>query len=199
MYCPQCGIQVSSELKYCRQCGANLRGVQEAMTARNPGKGIDWSRTWVAEMFMSEEERERRQGITPEIKRLNEIKAGVITSCVGIGVTIFMYFLMTAIAAKDPRDADILLAVRWVGLVPFVVGLAILFNGLFVSKKIVELQKPRSPQRDFPETISASIESRTTNELTAKKPASISDFSITEQETLNLPEAMPAKSRREMQ
>ena len=67
MFCPQCGNQANDEVKFCRKCGANLKGVQEAMTGRG-AKPIDWDKTWVKEMLLSQEERERRQGITPEVK-----------------------------------------------------------------------------------------------------------------------------------
>src|SRR5215475_15976096 len=90
MFCPGCGIQVSEDLKFCRQCGANLHGAREGMMSRSTGEKFDWSKTWVADMFLSEEERERRRGVTAEEKRLKEIKEGVIASCAGVGVMIFL-------------------------------------------------------------------------------------------------------------
>jgi hypothetical protein len=84
---------------------------------------------------------ERQLGITPEVKRYNEIKAGVIVSCVGIGVSIFLFFLMNAIAAGEPRDGEILRAVWLAGLIPFMVGLALIINGVVVSKKMVEVME----------------------------------------------------------
>jgi hypothetical protein len=143
MFCPRCGLQASGEVKFCKQCGANLRGVQEAMT-RGGAKDFDWSKTWVAEMFMTQEERDRQQGITPEIKRLNEIKGGVITTLVGIGATIFLYFFMGAVAAKEPHDAEIISRIWLAGVVPFLIGLGILFNALFISKRAVELQRQQT-------------------------------------------------------
>ena len=54
------------------------------MSTRESGGNFDWGNTWVAEMFKSgkdavrhQAEIERLQGITPEMKRLIEIKAGV--------------------------------------------------------------------------------------------------------------------------
>ena len=82
---------------------------------------------------------ERQLGITPEVKRYNEIKAGVIVSCVGIGVSIFLFVLMNAIAANEPRDAEILKSVWLAGVIPFMVGLALIINGVVVSKKMVEV------------------------------------------------------------
>ncbi len=45
MYCPGCGLQVNDDLKFCRQCGANLHSVREAMSSRSAGKKFDWSKT----------------------------------------------------------------------------------------------------------------------------------------------------------
>ncbi len=145
MLCPRCALNQSDEIKFCTSCGANLQAVREALDA--PEKKFDWGNTWVAEMFMSgqaaeirKREMERQLGITPEVKRYNEIKAGVIVSCVGIGVSIFLFFLMMGVAANaPPGDAEILTRVWVAGIIPFMVGLALIINGLFVSKKMIEV------------------------------------------------------------
>ena len=151
MFCPQCGNKQSEELKFCKLCGANLFAVRQVVGTREPEEKFDWTKTWVAEMFMSEAERKRRnvalerqRGVTPEIKRYNEIKAGVIVSSVGIGVTLFLWVIGMAIfrsGQNPPADAEIIRSIWVAGVIPFMVGLALIFNGLFVSKKIVELQK----------------------------------------------------------
>jgi hypothetical protein len=112
----------------------------------------------VAEMFMSgqahelrKREMERRLGITPEVKRYTEIKAGVITSSVGIGVSIFLYFLMHAIAAQNPRDSEVLTSVWLAGVIPFMVGLALIINGVVVSKKMVEVMEREREQKSLEE------------------------------------------------
>src|SRR4051812_27091731 len=112
MFCPQCGSSQSDELKFCKTCGANLRAVRLAAAARGEDADkFDWSKTWVAEMFLSEAERnrrneaiERQRGITPEVKRYNEIKAGVITACVGIGVMIFLSIFMEGIVRSGQNS-----------------------------------------------------------------------------------------------
>ncbi len=147
MLCPRCALNQSDEIKFCTSCGANLQAVREALDA--PEKKFDWGNTWVAEMFMSgqaaeirKREMERQLGITPEVKRYNEIKAGVIVSCVGIGVSIFLFFLMMGVAANaPPGDAEILTRVWVAGIIPFMVGLALIINGLFVSKKMIEVME----------------------------------------------------------
>ena len=149
MQCPRCASNQSDDIKFCTFCGANLQAVREALDAPDSGKKFEWGNTWVAEMFMSgqmaeirKHEMERRMGITPEVKRYNEIKAGVIVSSVGIGVTVFLHVLMKGIAAQaTPDEAEILTRIWVAGIIPFMVGLALIINGMVVSKKIVEAQE----------------------------------------------------------
>ena len=129
MICPRCASNQGDYIKFCTSCGANLQAVREAMQVAEPAAKFDWSNTWVAEMFMSgqaqelrKREMERRLRITPEIKRYNEIKAGVIVSSVGVAVSIFLHFLMHAIAAQNPRDAELLNSIWLAGLIPSWLG-----------------------------------------------------------------------------
>src|ERR671933_2399080 len=113
MFCPKCGTNQPDDLKFCKTCGAHLQAVRLAVEARDAGEKFDWSKTWVAEMFLSEGERKRREeeferlrGITPEVKRYNEIKGGVITACVGAALMIFLSIFMEGIirGGKVPQD-----------------------------------------------------------------------------------------------
>jgi hypothetical protein len=184
MFCPRCGLQASSDTKFCKQCGADLRGVQETLTRRGT-KDFDWSKTWVAEMFMSQEEQDRRKGITPEIKRLNEIKGGIITTLSGLGAMAFLYFFMGAVAAKNPDDAEIVSRIWLCGLVPFVIGLGILFNGLVVSRRIVELQ--RRPQDSLPP-----LAAPTTSQLGDAPPQAMPPYSVADPTTALLQTPPPS-------
>lgn len=151
MFCPQCGSNHSDEIKFCKLCGANLQAVQQVMASRSANDKFDWSKTWVAEMFLSESERKRRneerdteRGITPEVKRYVEIKAGVITGSVGIALMIFLKFFMEGLirSGKIPPDAIEILNRIWIaGVIPLFVGIALIINGVFVSKKMVEARK----------------------------------------------------------
>jgi len=119
------------------------------VATRETDEKLEWSKTWVAEMFLSGEEAERRKaelerqrGITPEVKRYNEIKAGVITASVGLALGIFLYVFMEGIilGAKIPSDTAEILSRLWIaGVIPLFVGIALIVNGLFVSKKLVEV------------------------------------------------------------
>ena len=182
MFCPGCALPVNDDTKFCKSCGAHLRGVREAMTGR--GEPFDWSRTWVAEIFMTEEERERRRGVTPEQKRINELRAGVITTLTGVGVMIFLYFFLGAIAnnKQNPGEAEILRHIWLAGIIPFLVGIGLLINGIFLSNRAAKLPAPPTPLPQ-PNT--------TTNQLNAAQPQPL-PVSITEHTTAHLPEQREA-------
>lgn len=146
MLCPRCNSNQTDDVKFCTSCGANLQAVRDAIALKEPEKKFDWGDTWVAEMFMSREaaerrklEMERRLGITPEVKRYNEIKAGVITSSVGVGLAIFLFVFMQGIVGNVSPNAAQIISRLWVaGVIPFFVGLALIINGTVVSRKLME-------------------------------------------------------------
>ena len=148
MQCPRCASNQNDEIRFCTSCGANLQAVREAL-AMPEDKKFDWSNTWVADMFMSGQaaemrklEMERRMGITPEVKRYNEIKAGVIVSSIGVGLAIFLAIFMQGVAGHVKPDVAEILTRLWVaGVIPFMVGVALIVNGMVVSKRIVEAQE----------------------------------------------------------
>src|SRR3954453_6446576 len=189
MICPRCASNQGDDIKFCTSCGANLQAVREALQAPDAAGKFNWNNTWVADMFMSGQmaearklEMERRLGITPEVKRYNEIKAGVIVSCVGVAVTIFLFFLMHAIASQNPRDAEILSSVWLAGLIPFMVGLALIINGVVVSKKMVEvIEREQNKTKSLDEgPAPRGLKSPDTNEFIP------TNFSVTDQTTRHL-------------
>lgn len=149
MVCPRCSSNQSDDVKFCKSCGANLQAVREALEFRGGGNKLEWGDTWLAEMFRSGQavelrklEVERRMGITPEVKRYNEIRAGVITSSVGVGVSIFLFvFMQGLLPVVSDKAAEILTHVWIAGVIPFFVGLALIINGLVVSKRMAEIQE----------------------------------------------------------
>ena len=140
MFCPKCGTNQDGDLKFCKSCGANLYAVRQVVAKRETGETIDWNKTWVTEMLLSSGERKRRReelelqrGITPEVKRQREMKAGVITASVGIAVAVFLLVLMQGIilSGKVGQDAAAILSRLWiVGVIPFCVGMGLVINGL---------------------------------------------------------------------
>jgi hypothetical protein len=197
MFCPGCGLQISDDLKFCRQCGANLRGVRETMFSRSAEEKFDWSKTWVADMFLTEEERERRSGVTPEEKRLNEIKGGVITTFVGVAVMIFLYFFFDVVAKQQSgNEAEIVRRLWLVGIIPFLIGAAIMINGFFISRRLVKLKEQRTQAALPAEPLPAALPARTTDQLVAEA-ALPAGFGVTENTTAHLPQPVPAPPRRE--
>ena len=196
MICPRCSSNQSDDVKFCKSCGANLQAVRDALENRDPGSKFEWGDTWVAEMFRSGQavelrklEMERRMGITPEVKRYNEIKAGVITSSVGIGVSIFLFVFMQGLVNVVGREAAEILPHLWIaGVIPFFVGVALIVNGLVVSKKMAEVQ-----ERELRRTNSLAPDSLAgeTAAQRALRPADPNEFiptgySVTEQTTRHL-------------
>jgi hypothetical protein len=149
MFCPRCGSSQGDDLKFCKACGANLYAVRQVVDTRDTGEKFDLSKTWVAEMFMSGAEAQRRKeeidsmrGITPAVRRYQEIKAGVIVSSTGLALAIFLHVFMEGITdgGKVSAAAVEILSKLWVvGVIPLFVGIALMINGYFVSRKIVEL------------------------------------------------------------
>lgn len=193
MFCPRCGSSQSEELKFCKSCGANLFAVRQVVDTRETGEKFDWSKTWVAEMFQSAEETtrrkdelERQRGITPEVKRYNEIKAGVITASVGLALAIFLFVFMGGIilGGQVSTNAAEILSRLWIaGVIPLFVGIALIVNGLFVSKKLVEVTRRAAepgPSLGKPDTKSLSLRSAGTSEFIP------SSFSVTEGTTKHL-------------
>lgn len=193
MFCPQCGTETHEQLKFCKQCGTNLRRVQGVLGKGGAGfkgnEATDWNRVALEEY---EEERARKRKKSPEEKRLDEIKGGVITACVGLGVTIFLFFLFNALANTAPEnERDIFRAIPFAGLLPFLIGLGIIFNGLFISKRIVALKRQREQAelapRLFPVADTASVP-----RLAEPDQQASNDFSVTEPTTTRLGERLPA-------
>lgn len=193
MFCPQCGSNQGDELRFCKLCGANLYAVRQVVATRQTGEKFDWSKSWLTEMFLSEGERKRRaeelelkRGITPAVKRYKEIKAGVITSSVGVALTIFLYVFMQGIilSGNVPPDVAEIISRVWVaGVFPFFVGVALMINGLFVSKRLVEIAGQRPPSE--PNMLERDAEG---NLLRAPDTTEFipTDFSITEDTTKHL-------------
>lgn len=192
MFCPRCGSTQDRELKFCKACGANLFAVRQVVDSREAERKFDLGNTWVAEMFMSGEEAarrkaemERQQGITPDIKRYNEIKAGVITASAGLGIAILLFVLMGGIIAGgnvSDAAAEILSRLWVAGIIPVFVGIALIINGAFVSKKMIEVAR-RNAQidgRPLPQPEPQMLSSPDTTEFVP------SNFSVTEGTTKHL-------------
>jgi len=123
---------------------------------------------------------------TPEVRRYNEIKGGVITGSIGIALGIFLNVFMQGLilSGKIPPDVAEILGRLWVvGVIPLFVGIALIVNGVFVSKTLAEiarqaaLNEPKVLEKD---TNPPSLRSADTTEFVSF------GFSVTEGTTKHL-------------
>lgn len=181
MICPRCASNQGDDIKFCTSCGANLQAVREALNSHDSVQKT-WNDSWLAAQ-RNQLQLEREMGITPEVKRYNEIKAGVIVSSVGLGLAIFLYIFMQGIAVRVPPETAEIITRIWVaGIIPVLVGLALIVNGLVVSKKIVEaFEREQKKSKSVEEGPSPrGLRAADTSEFV---PA---NFSITDQTTRHL-------------
>src|SRR5262245_25829465 len=195
MFCPGCGLQVSDDLKFCRQCGANLHGAREGMMSRPVEEKPDWGKSWAANILLAKEIQERMRG-TPEERRLNEIKGGVITSLTGVGLMIFLYFFLNIVAEKAEDHAEIIRGLWMVGIIPILVGIGLIINGVFVSRRLAPLKEEQAQTAIPKSQAPAALPAKTTNHLVVDAAPS-RGASVTEDPTLHLLEHVAAPERHE--
>jgi hypothetical protein len=196
MFCPQCGTETTEPLKFCKKCGTNLRRVQGVMSKGGAAYSATEAKVgWEREGLEARRERRKR---SPEEKRLNEIKGGVITSCVGLGLMIFLTFLFDAIAElTGPGVQGIMRAIPFAGIIPFLIGLGIIFNGLFISKRIVEVNRGESQRSETDRDEWRAPLFAAPNTTPVAQLGEPANYSIVEPTTQTLREPAPAPSPRD--
>lgn len=193
MFCPRCGSSQNEDLKFCTICGVNLSAVRQAVVVPETGDKTDRSKPWFATMAISDAESKRRKeeldhqrGITAEVRRHNEIKGGVITGSVGMALAIFLHVFMKGLVLSgnvSPEAAQILTRLWIVGVIPMFVGMALIINGLFVSRRLAEITREAARSKSsLPEKETNPLELQS-GETTEFIPAG---FSVTEQTTRHL-------------
>jgi hypothetical protein len=188
MFCPQCGSTQADELNFCKACGADLKAVRGALAKGAPQDDkLDWNKTWLAEAVMTRDEKDRRRGLTSEQKRHREIKAGVITLSAGIALAVVLSVILEAIVINghvSDLAKDILSRVWIVALIPVLVGLALIFNGVFISKKTSDTDaRPTQAPGELP--------AANTNELPPAQPFG----SVTDNTTRHLKEPVRIRTK----
>jgi len=187
MFCPQCGSTQSDDLKFCKSCGANLQALRQVMATRDPDEKFDWSKTWVADMFMSSDQALKQQakvewlrGVNPEERRLREIKGGVITASVGLGLMLLLMVFMGGIVASgrvSDAAAEILSRLWIVGVLPLLIGAALVFNGMFISKRgeLSSDEETTAPEKLAAPPAENYLSAADTNDLGTEGPFSVTD------------------------
>jgi hypothetical protein len=155
MYCPGCGSEERQISQYCRACGTDLRAVrnslerpdaitESAVTAREQiGLAVaekirefDDSRDLkrVAEDVLPQIEKFLE---SPEEKRLRRMRAGVITSVVGLGASVLALLVISAVRTVPGQDPDTIPMLAFfvgLGVVTFLLGLGLVLNGMLFTK-----------------------------------------------------------------
>lgn len=167
MFCPSCGSEERQLSQFCRGCGTDLRAVRaglerpdaitnSAATARDEvGRAVAIK---IRELQGPGELRSMARHVLPKIeeflespeeKRLRRMRAGVVTSSLGLGAMIAFLLLTMATGKED------LLFPFGMATIAFFIGLGIIING-----KLLTVQKKKLPT-SAPEVIPQSaIEQR---------------------------------------
>ena len=110
---------------------------------------------------------------------------------------IFFYFFFDVVARqKSGADADLLRRLWMTGIIPFLVGVGLLINGFFVSRRLVQLKEQLLQAHMSAIQPPAALPAKTTDQLVAID-APASGASVTEHTTAHLPEPVVAPLRRE--
>ena len=149
MYCPSCGNEERQLSQFCRACGTDLRVVRSSLerpdaitaSAASAREHIGMAIADQIRQMKSAKELERMAEDvlpplekfleSPEEKRLRRIRAGVITSAVGLGAS-----LVTLLIALDKVDM-LPLMTPW--LVTFLIGVGMIINGMIFTTPRKEL------------------------------------------------------------
>jgi hypothetical protein len=157
MFCPSCGSEERQLSQFCRGCGTDLRAVRaglerpdaisnSAATARDEiGRAIAAK---IRELRGPGELKTMADDVLPKIeeflespeeKRLRRMRAGVITSAIGLGA--MLMFLLAALATGK----EDLLFPFGMAAIAFLIGLGIIINGKLLTVQRRQLQE-RQPE-----------------------------------------------------
>lgn len=149
MFCPSCGSEERQASQFCRACGSDLRAVRlslerpDSITASAVTAREEIGRAVAEQIRRVEDARELKKVAedvlpqiekfleSPEEKRLRRMRAGVVVSCIGLGVTIFM-ILSGSIARAS--DVEGFMMGGGLGVVTFFIGLGLLINAFMFTR-----------------------------------------------------------------
>lgn len=143
MYCPSCGSEERQLSQYCRACGTDLRVVRTSLERPDAITASAVSAREQIGMAVADQIRQMKSAKelnkiaenvlpafekfleSPEEKRLRRIRAGVVTSAIGLGATI-----VTVLMAMDKGD---IFPFVTPSLVTFLIGIGVIINGLLFT------------------------------------------------------------------
>ena len=195
MYCPQCGTDSTSNVQYCRACGANLKVIGKAVALseaiarsdRGPlpkiremvkglkveqvtdevSKALERMNHEIANISPEKKSlHDRKPWIsfgkkkTPQERREEKITKGVVSLFSGVGLTLFLYYLSTALILKLPPhivgqipfELDPVVRMIWLfGAIPTLSGVGNIVAGLLIRPQQHQLPYPEQQQYIQPE------------------------------------------------
>src|SRR5437660_5217020 len=149
MFCPSCGSEERQASQYCRACGTDLRPVRvslespDSITASAVSAREEIGRAVAQKIREVEDARELKKVAedvlaeiekfleSPEEKRLRRMRAGIVVSSIGVGVTIMMALLVSI-----AREADVqgFMGGAGGGIVLFFIGVVLLLIAVFFTR-----------------------------------------------------------------
>src|ERR1051325_3697854 len=149
MFCPSCGSEERQASQYCRACGTDLRPVRvslerpDSITASAVSAREEIGRAVAQKIREVQDARELKKVAdhvlpqikkfleSPEEKRLRRMRAGVVVSSIGVGVTTMM-----ALLGSIAREADVqgFMGGAGLGILLFFIGLGLLLNAFFFTR-----------------------------------------------------------------
>ena len=155
MYCPQCGTENESG-RFCRACGTNLKALEAPTLSQRP--------------LISFGKRK-----TSAEKREDHLSKGVVSVFSGVGLTVFLYFLSTALVLKLPPELiaqlpfelyPVVKVIWLLGVLQVSSGIGHIIAGLLIRPR--PEQQEQLDQANEPPVLNptpASVTERTTNLL----------------------------------
>lgn len=175
MYCPSCGLEERQLSQYCRGCGTDVRAVRNtlertdsitasAVSAREQlglaiADRIRELKTKDLEHFAEDVLPQIEKFLeSPEEKRLRRVRAGVVTAGVGVGWSTIVFIIAMG-------DSNVL-PMLGPGIIVFMIGLAVIINGLLFTV----------PKKELPAHIDDALGQRQFESLSNQHPAQLRAF-----------------------
>jgi hypothetical protein len=201
MFCPSCGTEERHRSQFCRVCGTDLRVVrtglerpdaitESAVTAREEiGRAIA---TKIRDVQSGQDLKHIGNYVLPQLsgflespeeKRLKLIRAGIILTSVGAAASLLFVVLRLFVDLSAAINGGLFLALSASGLVPLLLGLGLVINGLYFT---LPQKKSITPAEDESNQKEVRTPSSPRKELTTAQPLAVPS-SVTEHTTYNLP------------